>query len=536
MFDVFISYARSTEDEAQRIAAGLREAGHDVWRDDELPPHLPYADVIEARLRAAKAVVVIWSANAVRSHWVRAEADLAREAGTLVQVSIDGTTPPLPFNQIQCVQLGGWSGAPDAPDWCKVLASVDALKRRPGTPPPAVPAVPPPAAPAVPPRTAGSRAIVYVPPFTDLAPAGTEDFLAEGLREDVIEALSRHSSLTVRAGRGSGETGGAAAYSLETQVRRIGSRVRISARLIGAADGEAIWSERFDDASDDPFGLQDRVAMSISANVDSAIRREQIRAVPTVAGSAAPVEDVYLNAVKLINGAEPPGYFAALDLLARVVELRPDHASAWAATALAHANIVMLGAAAPGGDHRAAGVAAAQRSLSITDSDSHATGLASVALAYLGEPVEVARGLIERVVALNPSYAVAWFWSGTIHLIAGDLDTCIAHFDTVLRLDPRTSMRPLVLAYTGAAHALAGRHEVAAVALNQAHRLRPQVPWAALFLAASLAHAGQTAEAREMLARCDALDRPDRYSFPLHRPEHRDFLAGGLHRAGAGAA
>jgi TIR domain len=75
--DVFISYARSSETEARRIAEALRAVGFTVWRDDELPPHRGYADVIEERLRLAKAVVVVWSADAVKSQWVRAEADVA---------------------------------------------------------------------------------------------------------------------------------------------------------------------------------------------------------------------------------------------------------------------------------------------------------------------------------------------------------------------------------------------------------------------------------------------------------------------------
>ena len=52
-----------------------------MWRDDELPPHRAYADVIEERLRSAKAVVVLWSAEAAKSQWVRAEADMARAVG-----------------------------------------------------------------------------------------------------------------------------------------------------------------------------------------------------------------------------------------------------------------------------------------------------------------------------------------------------------------------------------------------------------------------------------------------------------------------
>ena len=90
MSHIFISYARPDEPLASLIADGLREGGFEVWRDDELPAHRAYADVIEERINGAKAVVVLWSAEAARSHWVRAEADTARGRLTLVQVSLDG--------------------------------------------------------------------------------------------------------------------------------------------------------------------------------------------------------------------------------------------------------------------------------------------------------------------------------------------------------------------------------------------------------------------------------------------------------------
>ena len=114
MSDVFISYARSTADTAQVVAEALRALGYAVWRDDELPAHRAYSDVIEERLRAAKAVVVIWSAEAAKSQWVRAEADVARQAGSLVQLRVDPTGLPLPFNQIQCADLDGWRGDTNA--------------------------------------------------------------------------------------------------------------------------------------------------------------------------------------------------------------------------------------------------------------------------------------------------------------------------------------------------------------------------------------------------------------------------------------
>jgi len=78
-----------------------------VWRDDELPAHRAYAEVIEERLQAAKAVVVIWSSEAVKSEWVQSEADTARTDHKLVQLTVDGSRLPRPFDRIQCADLAG---------------------------------------------------------------------------------------------------------------------------------------------------------------------------------------------------------------------------------------------------------------------------------------------------------------------------------------------------------------------------------------------------------------------------------------------
>ena len=63
MSDVFVSYARPDEPHAKRVADALIAQGYAVWRDDELPAHRAYADVIQERLSSAGAVVVLWSAS-----------------------------------------------------------------------------------------------------------------------------------------------------------------------------------------------------------------------------------------------------------------------------------------------------------------------------------------------------------------------------------------------------------------------------------------------------------------------------------------
>lgn len=110
MADVFISYARSTEECARALAGVLEADGHSVWYDARLPAHRTYGDVIQEQIDAAKAVLIIWSKEAVRSQWVRSEADRGRHNGTLVQLRIEECALPMPFDQIQCPALEGWSG------------------------------------------------------------------------------------------------------------------------------------------------------------------------------------------------------------------------------------------------------------------------------------------------------------------------------------------------------------------------------------------------------------------------------------------
>jgi predicted ATPase/class 3 adenylate cyclase len=128
MSDVFISYGHSTAARQARGAAeALRALGYSVWLDDDLPANRAFTPEIEAQLTAAKAALVIWSAEAAKSHWVLSEANRAREADKLVQLRIDGARLPMPFDQIQCADLSGWSGEGDHPAWGKVAASVAEL-------------------------------------------------------------------------------------------------------------------------------------------------------------------------------------------------------------------------------------------------------------------------------------------------------------------------------------------------------------------------------------------------------------------------
>lgn len=122
--DVFISYSRRDQQMVALLARAIEAEGYEVWWDAELPPHQSYGDVITAKIGGTRAALVVWSEEAVKSQWVRAEADMARNQGKLIQTALQDVMPPLPFNQIQYAELGGWRGEPDHPGWRKVKMSL----------------------------------------------------------------------------------------------------------------------------------------------------------------------------------------------------------------------------------------------------------------------------------------------------------------------------------------------------------------------------------------------------------------------------
>src|SRR6188472_2990889 len=340
MADIFVSYGRSTESQAKQVVDALRAAGYSVWRDDELPAHRSYGDVIEERLRSAKAVVVLWSAEAARSQWVRAEADIAREAGTLVQVTIDGTIPPLPFNQIQCADLNGWSGDSTSPGWRKVESSVSLLV---GT---AAQAEAPAEPKAAPPR----RVSILVLPFINLSGDAEQEYFSDGITDDIITDLSKVSALSVTARNTAftlkGQTLEAGqigrqlnvTHVLEGSIRKSGDRVRINAQLIDAEAGDHLWADRYDRDLTDIFAIQDEISKAIVAALRVKLLPKEKKAIEQRGTSSVEAYNLYLTARQHWisgNDGDIRRDEIVIRLATQATEIDPDYAKAWALIALA---------------------------------------------------------------------------------------------------------------------------------------------------------------------------------------------------------
>jgi len=249
MSDVFISYARSTAEQAAAIAAALASQGYAVWRDNEILANRAFADEIEERLTQSKSVVVLWSTEAVKSQWVRSEADRARMDNKLVQITLDGARLPMPFDQIECADLSKWTGDRADPEWRNVLSCVAELVHR--------------SAKAE--RTPGARPTIATPdkpsiavlPFKNLTADQDSEYFAEAVTEDIVTALSRQHMFFVIASNSSFSYRGrdvevsrvgqelGVRYILQGSIRKLGDRVRVSAQLIDVSDASNIWADQF---------------------------------------------------------------------------------------------------------------------------------------------------------------------------------------------------------------------------------------------------------------------------------------------------
>ncbi len=341
MAEIFISYARPDEPQAKRVVEGLRAAGYLVWRDDELPAHRPYGEVIEERLRSAKAVVVLWSADAAKSQWVRAEADTARCLGTLIQGTLDGAIPPLPFNQIHCADLSDWDGDMHTPGWHKLNASVEALL---------------PKAEPIPdkPRRKSRPLSICVLPFQNMSGDAEQEYFSDGISEDITTDLSKISALGVVA-RNTAFTFKSqsvnvceiaaslgVSHVLEGSVRKAGGRVRINAQLIDGETGDHVWADRYDRDLDDIFAIQDEISKAIVGALKLTLLPQEKKAIEQRGTSNVEAYNLYLLARQYWvtgNHGDVRREERVMRICSRAVEIDPYYANAWALLAIAQSSL-----------------------------------------------------------------------------------------------------------------------------------------------------------------------------------------------------
>lgn len=383
MSTVFLSYCRSDQADAARLAAALTAAGLDVWWDHLIEGGAAFAKRIESALEGADAVVVLWSARSIESDWVLDEAARGRDLRKLVPASLDGTPSPLGFRQYQTVDLTRWrEGADEAPLQAVVraVASIDGGAKADG-PRAAPPATPAPAARRAGPRDATRRRLmlgalaalpalggglyawrhfaggsavvidnsVAVLPFENLSGDAAQAYFSDGLSEEVRSTLTRNLALRVMAKSSSsrfatdprdateiaGELG--VSYLLRGTVRRQDDMVRVTVNLVEGRTGFDRWSETFDGRLSDAFQVQSNIAYAVADRLSAFVGgdREDRDGLAAVGGTTDPTAlDAYLRGRTLYDlSSDEASERAALRAFDDALAADPGFAAAHAARA-----------------------------------------------------------------------------------------------------------------------------------------------------------------------------------------------------------
>ncbi len=383
---------------------------------------------------------------------------------------------------------------------------------------------------------------IAVLPFQNMSGDPEQEYFADGMVEEIITALSRIRWLFVIARNSSFTYKGQATevtrvgrelgvrYVLEGSVRKGGNRVRIAAQLIDAVTGAHLWAERFDGSLENVFDLQDQVAASVAGVIGPALQAAETARSTDRPTADLTAYDLYLRAHAMYwsSARQIP---EALDLAEQAIDRDPRYGLALALAALCCNRLFIDGRSKDRVADRLNGIDYARRALQASPGDPGVLAVAALALAQFGEDLGAMIALVDRALALNPSFAHGWFFSGQIRRWAGELDTAIAHGETALRLNPRGQIHRALL-LIGAALVSSRRFEEAVPKLLLSIQNDEAAAAPYRWLAVCYAHMGRLEEARATLARLRAIGSiamPD--ALNLRNAEHRELFLSGLRLA-----
>jgi non-specific serine/threonine protein kinase len=361
---------------------------------------------------------------------------------------------------------------------------------------------------------------VAVLPFADLSPARDQEYFCDGLAEELIAALgrlggvrvaSRTSSFQFRGSgtdvRAIGERLGVGAV-LEGSVRRAGERLRVDVRLVGAADGYPLWSERFDRRMEDVFAIQEEIAESVARALRVVLSDRDRDALQSRRSSSPEAYELYLQARRLVGGLRDLPL--ALPLLDRALELDPGFALAHAGMAeVSHWLYAWFGSR-PEDLQRAE--ESSRRALEIAPelAETHVARAATLALT---RRFDDAAAEFEAAIERNPQLWEAYWLYGRMRFAQGHSTEAERLWKKAMEVRPEDYQVPLLISMIYATTGRRGEMEAAQLkGIELARRQLERDPGdlRAMYLCAGgLVQRGRTEEGLRLLARVLSLARGD---------------------------
>jgi TolB-like protein len=189
---------------------------------------------------------------------------------------------------------------------------------------------------------------VAVLPFVNMSSDPEQEYFSDGLSEEILNALARIPGLYVPARTSSfqfkGKSGDVAKFAamlgvatvLEGSVRKAGSRVRITAQLVNAADGYHLWSQTYDRDLKDIFAVQEEISKSIAEALRIRLTAQQsLKATAAQPTTNMDAYEAYLLGRYELKKRRPAAVAAAIAHFEKAVALDPQFADAYGEMAYA---------------------------------------------------------------------------------------------------------------------------------------------------------------------------------------------------------
>ena len=359
---------------------------------------------------------------------------------------------------------------------------------------------------------------IAVLPFVNMSGDPKQEFLSDGITEEIITALSKvprlfvisrqstfsYKGKPVKVKQVSEELG--VRYVLEGSVQRSGDRIRINAQLIDALTGHHLWAERYERDVKDIFALQDEITIKILTGV---------RVKLTEGGQVGTPEKYYKGKQGLdcyLKLTEANDYYnrwniednnLARRMIEEAIAICPENPMGYFHLGVVYQRDYVLGNTKSPQETIEKGVELAQKALAMDDSIAEAHGLlCAFYIAKKEYDKAIAEG--ERAVALNPGGTTVLLHYARSLTVAGRPEEGIPLFQKAIRLNPFGP--PHLYREFGHALRFAGRFEEAASAYKKAIQLAPDNIYPHIFLAVTYIQMGREKEARAEAAEVLRID------------------------------
>ncbi len=385
--------------------------------------------------------------------------------------------------------------------------------------------------------------------LTNMSNDPDQDYIGDGITEDLITALSKIRCFKVISRESTFSYKGSAIdvrqvanelgvrFVLEGSVRKAGNRVRVTVQLIDAETGHHVWAERYDREMEDIFDLQDEMVRIIASALEpelNAFERERVLNKPP---DNLDAWELYQRALWYMWTYETENVRTALELFKRASDADPKFAPAHAYYAYCCYQFVILGTAEDPDALLQEGMAAAKMALQCDDRDAISYFAIGRIHMMLGDH-DASIAALRKSIELNPCFAQAYHGLGMALTLAGELEESKLTTKQAVAMSPRDPMMWAFTVVHALTYILSEEYEAALEWAN--HTL--QIPnatgyWSHAVKASALANLGRVDEAKQSLTL--ALEaKPDlsieflEKNLPTKHPGGLDPYLNGLRKCG----